>query len=146
VKCDIGFWISIQVTLTFLLDFQNALLLKHNIGSLMPFPRSFSFDFENALLPKRNINSLISFPHYFSLDIVSTKRQKVPMDVRRRVLLPSIYFPSTTLMTNSTMEVSAIEYFKFKIWPIFIKSRISVPCFEFQILIGKIFCVLDPMA
>jgi len=29
------------------------------------FSTFFSFDFENALLPKRNINSLISFPHYF---------------------------------------------------------------------------------
>jgi hypothetical protein len=34
------------------LDFENALLLKHNINSLMPFPCSFSLDFKNALLPK----------------------------------------------------------------------------------------------
>jgi hypothetical protein len=41
VKCDIGFLILIQMTLTFLLDFENALMLKHNINSLMPFPHFF---------------------------------------------------------------------------------------------------------
>lgn len=124
MKCGVGFWIPIRVKhCTFSLEFENALLSKHDIGSLMPFPRYFSLDFENALLLKRKINSLMSFPHYFSLDIVSTKRRKVPMDVRRRDV-PSIDFPSTTLTINSTMEVSAIGYFESKIWPIFIKSRI----------------------
>jgi hypothetical protein len=40
------------------------------------------------------------FLRYFLLDIVSTKRQKVPMDARRWILLSSIDFPSMTLMTN----------------------------------------------
>ncbi len=98
----IGSWILIWAKhCSFLLDFENALLPKHDIDSLMPFSCSFSLDFKNMLLPKRGIGSLMPFPRSFSLDIVSMKRQKVPMDVRRRVLLSSINFPSTTSMTNS---------------------------------------------
>jgi hypothetical protein len=70
-NCGIGYWISIRVTSgTTLLDFENTLLLKHGIISMMPFLLSFPLDFENTLLSKCGISSLMPFLHSFSLDIV----------------------------------------------------------------------------
>jgi hypothetical protein len=47
------------------------------------------------------------FSSSHSLDIISTKREKVPVDARRQVLLSSNNFPS---ITNSTMGESAPGY------------------------------------
>jgi hypothetical protein len=94
-KRGIGSWILIRMThYTFSLDFENVLLLKHDIMLVMPFSRSFPLNVKNMLLPKCDISSLMPLPHSFSLDIISMKRQKVPMDVRRWVLLSSNDFPS----------------------------------------------------
>ncbi len=107
--------------------FRNALLLKHDIGSLMPFP------------------------HSFFLDIISTTRQKVLMDARRRVLPPSIDFPSTTLMTNYSVEESTTRYSKSGMKSIFIESRILVACsksrilvLEYEFSIRNSFSIIDP--
>jgi hypothetical protein len=43
---------------------------------------------------------LMFFSHFFSLDTILMNKQKVPMDARRCVPLPSIDSPSTTLTTN----------------------------------------------
>ncbi len=85
------------------------------------------------------------------------------MDVRRHVLPSSTNFP-LTIDNCSIVEESATRYFGSRIWPIFTnlaifvnsnynnKSRISIVCFEFQILIleheflfSKRFLVLDLM-
>jgi len=91
------------------------------------------------------------FPHSFLLDIISTTRQKVAMDAKRRVLPPSIDFPSTTLMTNYSVEESTIRYSKFGMKPIFIESRILVACsksrilvLEYEFSIRNSFSILDP--
>ncbi len=89
----------------------------------LPFLRSFSSDSKNTSLSKCNIGSLMPFPHSFSLDIISTKRQKVLMDVRKWVLLSSNYFPS---ITESTIGKSTIGYCGSRISPIFIDFMISI--------------------
>jgi len=83
MKHCIGSWISIWAThYIVLLDSENALLPKCNIGSFVPFSHFFLLDFEKALLPKCDIGSLMPFLRSFVLDTISTKRQKVPMDVK----------------------------------------------------------------
>ncbi len=76
----------------------------------------------------RNMASinLMPFSRCFLLDVVSTERQKLPMDAKRWVLLSSIKFLSMTLMTNFSAEESIVGYSRFRIWPIFNDFAISI--------------------
>ncbi len=83
------------------------------------------------------------FLHSSSLDIVSMKRQKMPMDARRWVLLSSSEFPSTT---NFTMGESSAGYYGYGIWPIFINFMILVEVaisMEPRFSVGNLILVLQ---
>jgi hypothetical protein len=61
--------------------------------------------------------------HIFLLGIISTKRQRLLMDVKRQVLLSSNDFPSTI---DSTTSESTVGYSRFGIWRVFIDFAILV--------------------
>jgi hypothetical protein len=101
---------------------------------------------------------------FFSLDTISTKRQKMPMDARRRVLLLSINFPLTTLMINFTVEKLVVGYSRSNIWLIFtnfailanlyndlelgvsiVHSKFRILVLEHKFLVGKRFSIMDLM-
>ncbi len=81
-----------------------TLFAKHDIDSwilIWVTHCTFSLDFKNALLPKHNINSLMLFPRSFLLDTISMNKQKMSMDAKRHVLLSSTNSSSMTLTTVS---------------------------------------------
>ncbi len=97
------------------------------------------------LLPKCGINWLMSFPCFYSLDIISMKRQKVPMDARRQILLSSNNFPSIINFIEGELTT---WYSRSKIWPIFIDFAISTKArilVEHRFSIGNLILVLDPI-
>jgi hypothetical protein len=78
------------------------LFVKRNIGFRMPIwvtHCTFLLDSKNALMSKCDISLMMLFPHSFLLDIVSTNRQKMPMDAKKHVLFSSIDSPLTGFVT-----------------------------------------------
>ncbi len=121
----------------FSLDLENT-LPKHNIGSLMPF-RYFFIGLRKRVIVETRHQFTNALSTFFFVRYHFNKKAKVPMDVRRWVLLSSIDFPSTTLTTDSTAKESVVEYVICKIWPIVIAflTKLGIP-------INK-FLVIDPM-
>ncbi len=70
-----------------------------------------------TLFAKRGINSLMPFLFFFSLDIVSTKKQNVPMDVRRCFVVSSTNCTTTKFTIDSVMLESTPTHSRSKIWP-----------------------------